>query len=244
MEKAEYQKMSALEDRHWWFLAKREFVMSVLAPPDRKNSKTIVDIGAGTGGMTQFLKMYGMVVGVEPSPYALSYLRRRHAQSVAGRAERLPIKSQSADIACLLDVLYHRNVQSDSEGLSEAYRILIPGGTLLLTDSAFEFLRSAHDRSVQARHRYTKEELVRKVRGAGFLVRKSSYLYWSMFPAVVVQRMLGRRRRRRGSDLDAVPHWLNQLLLSLARIEAFLLRFIAYPWGSSIIIKASKPMKE
>lgn len=53
METQEYQQMYKLENHHWWFLAKRNFISAVF--PKKKNL-AILDIGAGTGGTTKFLK--------------------------------------------------------------------------------------------------------------------------------------------------------------------------------------------
>ena len=67
--------------------------------------------------------------------------------------------------------------------LRECHRVLRPGGLLLVTDSAFKWLRSAHDEAVHGARRYTRRELVDRVRAAGFTPVLASYAYCLVFPA-------------------------------------------------------------
>lgn len=237
MEIQEYHLMYRLENTHWWFLAKRKFIAAVF--PKIKKAK-ILDIGAGTGGTTKFLKAYGEVVGLEANPLARSLARKRGLKIVSGTAEKLPFKKEKFEVVTIFDVLYHQNIGSDLKVLREAYRVLKPEGYLMVTDCALPFLKSPHDEVMQARERYTKKELVGKIEKAGFKVEKASYVFFLVFPLTLVKRFLDRLIQSHRSNVSPVPKLLNNLLLATCRLEAWILKIAAFPWGSSLIVRAKR----
>lgn len=242
----EYEIMHRLENRHWWFSAKKRFVTVFLDEYFTPRGGRILDIGCGTGGMTEVLGGYGQVVGLDRHPAACALYSRRHPLAlVQGEARRLPFKKNSFHLITLLDVLYHRFIHNDEEVLTQVQELLCPGGFLLITDSAFEFLRSAHDQAVMARHRYTLKELKGKLIRCGFSLVRGSYLYCTVFPFVVLARLWGKRRLFRPpegirSDLKETAPWLNRLLIRILAKEGSLLRRRDLPFGSSIILLGRK----
>ena len=145
----------------------------------------------------------------------------------------------------LLDVLYHQHILDDDEVLEQIYELLEPNGLILITDSAFEFLKSTHDIAVMARHRYTLKELKAKLQSSHFSIQKSTYLYFIVFPIVVLSRLSGKLsliifKPTIHSDLKQTNPHLNKLLSALLEWEANLLRFFNFPWGSSLLILGKK----
>lgn len=228
--------MARLEDAHFWFAGKREYIRA-LCDQFRLRGR-ILDIGCGTGGMTSFLGRWGTVIGVEPSLLARRLCRRRGVRVVAAPAERLPFRGNSFDLVTLLDVLYHRNV-NESRALSEAYRVLKPGGTLLVTDCAIPWLWSVHDEAMGAKRRYFKHELKNIVEGAGFMVRRSSYIFFFTFPLFVAARLFARVIPSK--HFVSTPHFVaNRILFSIIKWEAVLLRWVNFPIGSSVLFLGRK----
>lgn len=229
--------MYALENTHWWFLAKRKFIATVF--PKVKKVK-ILDIGAGTGGTTKFLKNYGEVVGLEANPLAQTLARKRSLKIIAGSAEKLPFPKETFDVVTIFDVLYHQHIESDIKVLREASRVLKPSGFLVVTDCALPFLKSPHDEVMQARERYTRKELTQKIEKAGFKVEKASYVFFLVFPLTLLKRFLDRITKSHSSNVSSVAKPLNSLLLGICSLEAWFLRIGTFPWGSSIIVRAIK----
>lgn len=242
----EYETMHRLENRHWWFSAKKRFITVLLDEYFHPSGGRILDIGCGTGGMTEVFHRYGTVVALDRHPLACALFPRQHTPAlVQGDANRLPFKKNSFHLVALLDVLYHRFIRDDEAVLLQVHELLVPGGFLLITDSAFEFLRSVHDQAVMARHRYRLKELKRKLVGCGFSVIRGSYLYCSLFPLVVLARLWGKIRSFRSpkevrSDLREIPSGLNHLLTRLMDQEGRLLRRRNLPFGSSLIFLGRK----
>lgn len=228
--------MADLEDSHWWFLAKRKFIQSVLPSP--QGILRILDIGCGTGGTSDFLKQWGKVIGIEQSPFAFPYLKKRNISFKAASIEDYSAAKNSFDLVCIFDVLYHKNIHDDQKILQKAYSSLRIGGMLCITDCALSFFFSHHDAIMEARTRYSLKELVTKVEASGFRVARSSYIYFFVFPLFLVQRLLNRFIQF--STVRRMSPVANNILLYVCALEAWLLRFLSFPIGSSIIILAKK----
>lgn len=242
MDPAEYEKMFRVEDTHWWFAGKRRLVRVLLDSLPQQPARKVLDIGCGTGGMFLLLKDYGCVYGVDASDLATGLSARRHIANL-GRAALpyLPFAPASFDLISLFDVLYHRQVGNDETALAEAARVLKPGGSIVVTDSALGALRSAHDEVFQGARRYSTGEMGSKLRRAGFTVKRLSYANFFIFPAAAPWRLLRRKvHGTHGSDVHPTPAWLNALMGGLYRAEASLLRRTDLPIGTSIIALAEK----
>jgi SAM-dependent methyltransferase len=228
-----------LEDTHWWFRSKRTLVLSLLGRYGALGGPGL-DVGCGAGGTLAVLATQGAWVGVDADPAALRLSRRRGLAHLAGGgAEALPFREGTFAACLCLDLLYHRNVVSESGALRECHRVLRAGGLLLVTDSAFKWLRSAHDEAVHTARRYTRRELVERVRTAGFTPLLASYAYCLVFPAIAAVR-LARRGAGGGSDIFSLPRPLNTALLGVQAVERALLRLGSLPFGSSVVLVARK----
>jgi len=116
--------------------------------------KIAVDIGAGTGFVTEGLIQKGLqVMAVDRSDLMLEEMRKRFSdvegiEYFEGESEKLPLPDESVDYVFANMYLHH--VESPLKAIKEMRRILKSGGKLVITDMdkhAFEFLkREHHDR--------------------------------------------------------------------------------------------------
>ncbi|MBN1217720.1 MAG: class I SAM-dependent methyltransferase [Anaerolineae bacterium] len=244
MERAEYEWTYHCEDWHWWFVNRRRLAQTLL---ERRltlgENDLILDVGCGTGGNLKFLSQWGKAVGIDLSPLALDFSRRRNFSGlVQGSGLTLPYPDHTFALVTAFDVLYHRWIVDDKQAVTECRRVLQPGGWLLLTDSALPDLKSIHDEIYYTRQRYilsnTRDKLIR----AGFQPLACSYTNFLLLPVVAVVR-LGSRWLPSVGRLDAqpLPRWLNQWLINIQKLEAmWLKRGGTLPLGSSIICLAQK----
>lgn len=237
--------MFELEDHYWWFAAKRALVCSLLERYAPSPPALAVDVGCGTGGTLEaFSARGGRWVGVERSELALACCRKRGLpRLLQASAEALPLRSDSADLLLCLDVLYHRGVEDDRAVLAECFRVLRPGGTVIITDSALDWLRGPHDEAVHTRKRYSLGELTALVEAGRFRVLRRSYANSLLFLPTVAYR-LGRRAfrgRPSRSDVVALPRPLERALAAVMALERGLLGRMDLPFGTSVVVVAAKP---
>src|SRR5436189_264414 len=69
--------------------------------------------------------------------------------------------------------------------LREIHRMLKPGGILIASGPAYQFLYAQQDRITHHVRRYTLGEMQAKARAAGFEVRQASYINFLLFPAIL-----------------------------------------------------------
>jgi ubiquinone/menaquinone biosynthesis C-methylase UbiE len=86
-----------------------------------------VEIGVGSG---RFAAPLGVQVGVDPAAAMLTRAARRGVDAVAGTAEALPFGAASFDHAIVVTTICF--VDSASAMMTEALRVLVPGGTLVI----------------------------------------------------------------------------------------------------------------
>ena len=247
MERAEYEVMAAVEDRHWWYGGMRAITAALIdeAFPGRRDLR-ILDAGCGTGGNVRFLRRYGRAVGLDLAPEALELAQPRLPGALArGSVLDLPYADAYFDLVTSFDVLYHRAVPDEPRALAEVFRVLRPGGCLVVRLPAYGFLYSDHDRAVHTRHRYTLPEARGLLERSSLAVERCSYVNSLLFPLALAARLLERLRPAHGSSdsaLELPPPLVNELMRwPLALEAAWLARGGAFPFGLSIVARARRP---
>lgn len=240
----EYEVMYRQEQAYWWFVSRTEllhlYLREIVALPP---SSRIVDLGCGTGANLEVLSQYGVATGVDFSPEALSFCRKRALpRLMRANGQELALATGSVDLMTAMDSLEH--IPDDVATLRECYRALKPGGTMLVTVPAFGFLWSEHDEALQHLRRYSAAELTNKLRLAGFTVGKVTHVLFLLFLPVVAMRLVQNFTKKNvvpRTSIVMLPWLLNTLLLWINRLEMFLLRFLDLPVGVTIVALATKP---
>lgn len=237
-----YPIMFAVEESHWWFVGRRRILSSfVNRLVEGIDQARILDVGCGTGANLEMLGEFGVAQGVDVSPEALEFCRSRGLKDVKqGEAENLPYADSSFDLVTGLDVVEH--LDDDLGGLREMYRVLKPGGSVLLFVPAFNFLWGVQDDISHHRRRYTLSNFQEVIRRAGFAVERASYVNITFFLPILLGRALMRVTGfRPESENNLTLGFMNGFLGKILAAEASMLRYLNFPFGVSAICVARKP---
>src|SRR5437868_835639 len=132
MDRAEYQRMHAVEDRMWWYRGLRRLAAGELARALGRSAGQgpVLDAGCGTGGM---LALLGAVIagrptlGLEFDTVAASLAVAKSGRPVAaGSVNEMPLGDGVLAGYLSLDVLCHGGVEPE-QAVQEARRCLKPG---------------------------------------------------------------------------------------------------------------------
>src|SRR5690606_23374527 len=96
------------------------------------------------------------------------------------------------DVVCALDVIEH--LPDDREAAAWMCGLLRPGGLLIVTVPAYQWLFSDHDRALGHYRRYTRPRLVATL-PFGMDVATSAYFTHFAFPLAVAARALWSLKR-------------------------------------------------
>lgn len=235
------------ETSHFWFLGFRRFVRPFLdAAAQGRRDLMIADCGAGTGHNLLLLQPYGAVVGIELNRLGALVARDRgERRLVRGTVTSLPLRSASIDLATSFDVLYCLPDPAERAALDEMYRVLKPGGRVLINVAANPRLAGEHADLTHEVRRYTRAGLIGALDRAGFRTLRATYSNAATFPLVAAVRMLQRRGVLRGSggrarDIETPAAPINTALSAALAVEAGLLRVMNMPFGSSLLALGEK----
>lgn len=241
MDKDLYPRVAAIEELHWWYVARRAIASHMIEGLSLPPGAEILEVGCGTGGNLGMLAHHGRVYAMEANERARAFAAARgHAEVRSGRLpEDIPFADKSFDLIVLLDVLEH--VDADTAALNVLRGRLKHDGWLLLTVPAYPFLWSRLDEFSHHKRRYLMSDLQTVARRAGYAVRYVSYFNFWMFPSIgfvrLVQRFTGGAL---GDELVIPPRLINQLLTSVFASERHLIGRISLPFGLSLILLAQR----
>lgn len=245
MQQHTYAIMDEVEGSHWWFVGRRAILESFLnkivekVKPDTLDPE-ILDVGCGTGANIEMLTQFGPTRGVDVSDDALEFCRRKGLNVQKGLAEKLPFQNESFDIVTALDVIEH--LDDDIAGLKEMFRVTKSGGYSLIFVPAFMWLWGVQDDISNHRIRYTKVQIVDRLKAADYEIERATYANWTFFAPILAGRVLMRLTGiKPESENNINVSALNGIFGKLFASERFWLRNFNFPIGVSIVVIAKKP---
>lgn len=197
----------------------------------------VLEVGSGIGNMSQFFVNRERVVLTDTEPRYRERLGARfggHANVTVADAA-LPhrtgaLGSETFDTIVCLNVLEH--IEDDRASLHAMWRLLAPGGNLVLLVPALPVLYGTLDQALGHFRRYTPRSLRERFQEAGLTLEHLEYFNLAGLPGWWLAGRVLRRRLIPGGALRAYDR-----LVPLFRWERWL------PWrlGQSLIAIGRKP---
>lgn len=226
------------EDRHWWYQGRRTVLERTIERLVLPAGAQILDAGCGSGRNMVDLARHGKVTGVELSETSVELARARGAGEVlAGSVMDMGFDDATFDLAVSLDVIEH--LQDDVGALAELRRVTKPGGALLVTVPAYQWLWSGHDEINHHHRRYNRRTLLAAAQGGGWHLERSTHFNSLLLPVAIALRALERFKpstTKSSLDLWVPPAPLNWGLRQPLNLEAAVIgRGGSIPIGLSLL---------
>lgn len=234
-----YKDLYIQEEKHWWHISKRNTVKGMLRAFLRNKKLKILDIGCGAGETMDMLSYFGTIWGLDKSRKALSFCKKRGGFRHLRLADVADTRFENDffDVITILDVLEHTDEKTT---LREIKRILKPGGIMIITVPAYQWLWSSWDEILKHKKRYTKHDLKKVVKKNGFTVIRSSYMYSFLVLPTYIFRKFKSNQKSYNSDFSTNPSFLNLLFTLLSNIERYFVVRGWIPFGTSLILVCKK----
>ncbi len=241
MDEGLLDRFHAIEEKHWWWAGRRRLVGMLLAAD---HPQKMLDIGCGTGETLTYLhQLYprAQLYGIDTSDAAVRYSKNRgHRHIYKASALKLPFPDKFFDAVLFLDVLEH--IARDKQALLESKRVLKPGGKIIITGPALQFIWSRHDTRQGHVRRFTRRQIRALARSVGLDVVFISYFNFIFSPVIISVRLLSKlpflaklSDYDNGINFDIADYGLvNSLLTKLFVTEINQLKYLHYPWGISL----------
>ena len=236
--------LERLEPESFWFRSRNEVIVWALREYVG-NAKSFLEVGCGTGFVLAAIRKHAPrlhVMGAELYAEGLEVARRRlpGVPLVQMSALEIPF-SGSFDALGAFDLLEH--IEEDEAALREMHRAVRRGGGIVITVPQHPRLWSAADNFAGHARRYRRDELVAKVRRAGWEpVRVTSFVTLPL-PFFVVSRAWGARDTV-SYDLESelkLPRPVDRFLRGVMAAErALLTRGLSFPVGASLLLVARR----
>ncbi|MBU2614562.1 MAG: class I SAM-dependent methyltransferase [Elusimicrobia bacterium] len=211
------------------------WIISMLKPYLGKN---ILEIGCGIGNLTFYLTKLGKLTCLDKSQSFIQHMKIDYPDidffdtDIAGAGnEILRLKEKNIDSIVCVNVLEH--IEDDTKALENMYKILQPGGKLLVFVPALPLLYGSLDKNLDHFRRYSKKELVDKLEKQKFTIEKVKYNnFVGVFGWFINSRILGRK------EFPILqPIIFDKFIPIITKIE----KLFKIPFGMNLLIIANKP---
>ena len=239
-----YPVLARFESGNFWFRSRNKLILWILKRRFRP-MKTFLEIGCGTGFVLSGVHSAFPEVSLSASEIdfaGLPFVRQKveSADIFQMDARRIPFREEF-DVIGAFDVIEH--IEEDEEVLNQIYNACKPGGGVIITVPQHPSLWSEVDVFARHQRRYTKSELVGKIRRAGFEIVDTTSFVSLLLPLMLFSRLKPQSKKE---DFDPIrelslPRFLNRMFCWIMDFERILIRAgLRFPAGGSLLCVGKK----
>jgi SAM-dependent methyltransferase len=240
MERVVYQQMAELDDRHWWYRARRRILAELIRREGQlPRHAQILEIGCGTGHNLAMLGEFGHVDALELDDEARALSEKRLGRKImrSPLPELSEVPDRHYDLIGAFDVIEH--IDDDAAAVAAIATKLKPGGRFMIAVPAHRWMWTAHDVVNHHKRRYSKRALRALVENSPMRLDKIGYFNSLLFPLAVAERAVSKLRGRDSADVKLPPAPLNSALERVFAAERYLVGRLPLPPGLSLFAVAS-----
>jgi SAM-dependent methyltransferase len=242
---------STAGDSHFIDLASRRQAVSQVAQYNSEETPVILDIGCSSGFLLTDLKAAfprAFVMGADIIFGPLLNLANNMPDVPLLHFDltRCPLPDNSLDVALILNVLEH--IDDDALAVHQLYRILKPGGIVIIEVPAGPELFDIYDELLMHYRRYTLPGLRQIFLDSKFKILRQSHLGFFLYPGFFLIKQFHRKKRSDISE-EEIPLLVSQninqtgdnpLFHALMNFELAIGKAISYPFGIRCLLTVQK----
>jgi SAM-dependent methyltransferase len=231
-------------------IASREGALHQLLNSLKMKNPCILEIGCSSGFMLSAMQRAmpdATIIGADVVRDTLYKLAKEQPSIPLLRFDLLqcPLPSNTFDAVVMLNVLEH--IEDDAAALSQVFRILRPGGIVVIEVPAGSHLYDSYDKALQHFRRYHLKELTSKMSIAGFTLERQSHLGFFLYPAFAFVKRRNQRREVSSADTSGIVKQQvattssSKLFKLIVGIEKELGKRFSFPAGIRCVAVGRKP---
>ncbi|MBD8084315.1 class I SAM-dependent methyltransferase [Chryseobacterium caseinilyticum] len=240
-----------LEKDNFWFNSRNRMIKHFISKKISAANPSFLEIGCGTGYVLNNISKNFPDIKLTASEIHLEgikFAKRRVPQAdfVQLDATKMPYTDVFDGIGAF-DVLEH--IDDDIGVMKGVHKALKKGGYFFITVPQHKFMWSINDEIAFHKRRYTRKELVTKLKKSDFDIDFVSSFVFTLFPLMAISRILKSSKKeqitndviiREVKNLR-VGKFTNKIFSILMRIDEYLIeKNISLPFGGSLVVIAKK----
>jgi len=246
----ELHEIEAGDGQHPIDIASRNLALNSFSEIPKEDKKLILEVGCSSGYMLKDFQKNLPHLFLIGADYLADPLKRlsQHLPNIPliqFDLQNCPLPDESVDGIVALNVLEH--IEQDEKALKHLFRISKPSSFVHIEVPANQNLFCIYDEHLMHHRRYSLNEIITKIKSAGFKILFVTHLGFILYPAFWCIKKMNRRHFSKTDEqkLKIVSKQIrktnsNFLMESLIQFEKKLGKFIQFPFGIRIVIKCQK----
>ncbi len=238
---------------HFIDLASRQYACAEVMRSVRRPFSNVLEIGCSSGFLLRELIARlpeHRVFGADYTYETLALLGRTlpDVPLLQFDLTRCPLPGDFVDVVVLLNVLEH--IDDHEAALAELFRVVRPGGSVIIEVPAGPSLFDVYDRVLMHRRRYAMAGLVKLMEQQGFIVDRRTHLGFFLYPLFYLTKLYNQLRYPAAGEIDEqrlvagmikATRKTSAIMNLIMRSEEALRPYIYYPCGMRCLVTCRKP---
>jgi 2-polyprenyl-3-methyl-5-hydroxy-6-metoxy-1,4-benzoquinol methylase len=222
---------------HWWFVSRREIIRHFLKKRLTKKID-ILDFGCGAGINLKMLNEFGKVYYFDINKRIIAKIKSNYNSHNFKYLKNFNLSKKKFDLIVALDVIEH--ISNEKKVINNLSKKLNKNGKILITVPAYNFLFSSKDVDLHHKRRYTLQSIA-EILKKFYIIKKTYFNFFLSFPIIISIFFFKILSIKFIDRVEKKPNFIiNFILKKIFSFEKYLINFINFPFGISILIYARK----